>query len=703
MAAVACEDRSTQCVLGVLGLPESSIFQQEVVKLLTVETNRRTGMGIRKRPATKQVVDAKGNQGTAAGAVQEPVTSNLLTPITRPSLTVPGRLKLMEMSKTDPKQDVVPKSIYKRRASADCSRIQTRSSTQSALDFMVPTSNSSWEDVSRLGDQNANAKDEEEEEENEDDEVEEEEDDDDDSEDQTSLDQNTNACKKKRKKTKARPKRSNNRKRASSVATTPRLVSLSALKPITAKCSRSGLGLVITYRPVFTDTPLKRKKTMKRQSRIAANARRTSSVIQSPVYKRDSGTNPRSPSPQKQSNSCKSNSFFGRIKAFAKRNIGSPECSPRASPERSPPSNQMQEEDPKNWRRDIPQSADPFVRHRSLSPNRGRKRTPKREAFLAPYAEAKLSARRSPTPATERVRKVSPKREVFRRPHAVAGLSARRSPTPVAKRGRKLSSEREPPLPCRYVVASHAAKRSPPPGCSRGRKRSSDRDRYMLARHGAKHSPTAGPSWAPEDLTYSGSRSPSPRKRSPSPRFSMASEERPFGKGHKMAEVSDTESPRRARGRPPAASPISPSPSPSPPPSRPVISEGWKVTKPDPSDRGRLAPKGKGRGKASSISPHKTNSSSAVARGRGRPPKQRDHATSVSGTRHHVVARSRSNTRSPFPSRSGESWGSRADYERGYRGERVDMGRHRRHAYRRRHEEEGIPIPPKPDKNCRVM
>ena len=243
---------------------------------------------------------------------------------------------------------------------------------------------------------------------------------------QASMNLNVNASKTRRKKgRKARKarvpaRRPKVRKQPPAPAPAPvsgtRLVNFSALKPISATCSRSGLNLVVTYRPVFSQVT--RKKRAKKPTQSACRPRNANNNVQSTtVCQRDFGTSPRTPSPQKQRK--KESSFFEQIAAFTKKTKGS-----------------EREKDVEKWLDDVPQSNSPRIRrHRSPSPSRRKKQSTDKA-----FTTAKLSGRKTAIPGPswapdELTEEISRSNSAL---YLVAsGSGARRYRPPTHRRGSK--------------------------------------------------------------------------------------------------------------------------------------------------------------------------------------------------------------------------------------------------------------------------
>ena len=174
-----------------------------------------------------------------------------------------------------------------------------------------------------------------------------------------------------------------------------------------------------------------------------------------------------------------------------------------------------------------------------------------------------------------------------------------------------------------------------------------------------------------------GSRQPRPSTRGFGSPRSLSPKHRPPSPGPNVAEVfADYSAKTKARQRKGQSASLSP-----PVSSRPVVSEGWEVTRSNSPDRKSVSPRGRRQGGRGSRSPRRMGS---PTEGQDHVT-QRDQATSVSRTRHYLVPRSRSQTRSSKSSPSPESRESRVGGHR--ETDRSERIRHHRH--RHRHDREG--------------
>ena len=198
----------------------------------------------------------------------------------------------------------------------------------------------------------------------------------------TGADLNANARRTMPKKARAVAKRRSFRRpplRRNACAGT-RIVNFSTLKPISAACSRSGLGLVVTYRPIFAETTKKKRTfTTRKQCRNNSQINTANNNVQistAPAL-RESGTNPRTPSPEKRRRNDSSPRFFEQGNTTTKR---------QRSRER--------DQGVKRWLRDMPRSSSPRVRkHHSPSTALDDKHSAR-----GPHGDVHQSARKSPIP-----------------------------------------------------------------------------------------------------------------------------------------------------------------------------------------------------------------------------------------------------------------------------------------------------------------
>ena len=577
MAAIPCQDRSTQCLL----CPDDiSLCRNEIAHLLLVDSqsgdcttehdsqlspkSSPAGRGRagsmrklrRKRPARRTGVNS---ESTANSAALEPnATENGC--LTRRAKHALDRDKAAKEPRQDNAESV--NKTPKRRASdsgssadEDCSQ-QLMHTDQIIVHLTGAAGTTELFHVDR----NENANEEQ--------------------EGQKCADLNSNACKSRRKRARIVGKRRNVRRKnpTKTKAARTHTVNVSSLKPISATCSPSGLGLVVTYRPVFSQ--ITRKRKARKPLLIAHQPGNANNNVQSQVCLRDFGTSPRTPSPEKQRRRESEGTVYGPTAALTKR-----------------PKSSEREHGVKKWLQDIPQPSSPRVRkHRSPSPSRRKKPSTRRETFGRPFTTANLSAAKTAVP---------------------------------------------------------------------------------------------GPSWAPDELTQPASRSTSPlfltpgsRQPRPSTRGfgsprSLSPKHRPPSPGPNVAEVfADYSAKTKARQRKGQSASLSP-----PVSSRPVVSEGWEVTRSNSPDRKSVSPRGRRQGGRGSRSPRRMGS---PTEGQDHVT-QRDQATSVSRTRHYLVPRSRSQTRSSKSSPSPESRESRVGGHR--ETDRSERIRHHRH--RHRHDREG--------------
>ena len=579
MAAIPCQDRSTQCLLRP---DDVSLCQNEIAKLLLHDirsgdshTEHDPRLSRKSLPAGKRRGRSTGKLRKKQPARQTDVNSESIdnSDALEPSATANGCLTRRAKYILDRDKAAVAKSRVdyrksvnktpKRRASDDGSATDEDCSRRLMYNDQSVVYDTGTADIIELhdADRNHNANRE--------------------REGQTCADRNSYARRSRRKKARIITKRCNVRRKAPIKTSRTRLVNFSSLKPISATCSPSGLGLVVTYRPVFSQTSRKRKR--KRPVNVAAQPGNANNNVQSHVCLRDFGTSPRTPSPEKRRESeC---TFYDRIAAFTKR--------PRSS---------EREHGVKKWLQGIPQPAtSPRIRqHRSPSPGRRKKPSTRGEAFQRPFKIANLSARKAAVP---------------------------------------------------------------------------------------------GPSWAPDELTHPASRSTSPlylsrvtsgpqhpNRSVGSPR-SLSPKRRPPSPGTNMEEVfADHSAKTKARPTKSKSSSLSP-----PLSSRRVISEGWEVKRSNSSDRKNISSRGRRRGGRGSRSPGGVES---AAEDLDHVTTQRDKATSVSRTRHYIVPKSRSQSRSFRSSHSSGSRESRKE-RRHHDRETSRLGeRSRHHRHRRRHDRE---------------
>ncbi|KAL8559649.1 hypothetical protein ACOMHN_008360 [Nucella lapillus] len=247
--------------------------------------------------------------------------------------------------------------------------------------------------------------------------------------------------------------------RAARVKTTGnQVVNFSALKPISARCSRSGLGLVVTYRPVFTKMIAKRRAARKKAAAVLAVTKAANNNTPQAVAMKDFSNNPRTPSPPKPEKS-RSPGFFDQLKEVINRQAG----------------NSQKDNGVKKWLQGVPQSTDPKdTKHRSPSPSKGQSPSKDRGAFRKPFTSAKYSARKSPIPGPSwspdefrqratrsRSPYYMPSRRCSRTPPRKPRKRPGRSPRPKSPKAKVRSSAKRGSAVAEVYAGSHSSSVSP--------------------------------------------------------------------------------------------------------------------------------------------------------------------------------------------------------------------------------------------------